>query len=33
MLTRPEFGLGNILTTEQHLRNALELIKKTAEAL
>jgi aromatic-L-amino-acid decarboxylase len=26
-------GLGNVLTTEQHLRNLWELIQKTAEAL
>ena len=26
-------GLGNVLTTEQHLRNVWELIQKTAEAL
>src|SRR5438874_5738688 len=26
-------GLGNVLTTEQHLRNAWELIQNTAEAL
>jgi hypothetical protein len=26
-------GLGNVLTTEQHLRNLWELIQKTAEQL
>jgi len=26
-------GLGNILTTEQHLRNVWELIQKTAEEI
>jgi hypothetical protein len=26
-------GLGNVLTTEQHLRNVWELIQKTAEQL
>jgi hypothetical protein len=26
-------GLGNVLTTEEHLRKAWELIRETAEAL
>ena len=26
-------GFGNVLTTEEHLRDAWELIRKTAEAL
>jgi aromatic-L-amino-acid/L-tryptophan decarboxylase len=31
--TTIRIGLGNVLTTEQHLRNVWELIQKTAEGL